>query len=84
MVEQWVPPAEPVNDLVGVGVHHGTAPRPGEIGRQVTRRRAAVVKAAVHGQHLGLLLIELGVGITVASVMVTIFLNFADRPSKLK
>jgi multicomponent Na+:H+ antiporter subunit B len=40
--------------------------------------------SAVHGQHLGLLLIELGVGITVASVMVTIFINFADRPSKLK
>lgn len=33
----------------------------------------------VHGQHLGILLIELGVGITVASVMITIFFAFAGR-----
>ena len=33
----------------------------------------------VHGQHLGILLIELGVGITVASVMITIFFSFAGR-----
>ena len=34
---------------------------------------------AVHGQHLGILLVELGVGITVASVMATIFFQFAGR-----
>ena len=33
----------------------------------------------VHGQHWGILIIELGVGITVAAVMVTIFFAFADR-----
>lgn len=33
----------------------------------------------VHGQHLGILLIEGGVGLTVASVMVLIFYMFADR-----
>lgn len=33
----------------------------------------------VAGQHLGILLIELGVGITVAAVMVTIFFSFAAR-----
>ncbi len=33
----------------------------------------------VSGQHLGILLVELGVGITVASVMVTIFYTFAAR-----
>ena len=33
----------------------------------------------VTGQHLGILLIELGVGITVASVMIIIFFNFAGR-----
>jgi multicomponent Na+:H+ antiporter subunit B len=32
-----------------------------------------------HGQHLGLLLIELGVGITVSAVMVTVFFSFAGR-----
>ncbi len=33
----------------------------------------------VHGQHLGILLIEFGVGTTVAAVMVTIFYNYAGR-----
>lgn len=33
----------------------------------------------IAGQHLGILLIELGVGFTVASVMVIIFFNFAGR-----
>lgn len=33
----------------------------------------------VQGQHLGILLIELGVGTTVAAVMVTIFFSFAGR-----
>lgn len=33
----------------------------------------------VHGQHLGILLIEFGVGTTVAAVMVTIFFSFAGR-----
>ena len=33
----------------------------------------------VHGQHLGILLVELGVGLTVTSVMVTIFFTFAGR-----
>ena len=34
---------------------------------------------AVHGQHLGILLVELGVGITVASVMASLFFLFAGR-----
>ena len=33
----------------------------------------------VHGQHLGILLVELGVGLTVASVMLLIFFAFAER-----
>ena len=33
----------------------------------------------VHGQHLGILLVELGVGITVTFVMVAIFYAFAGR-----
>ena len=32
-----------------------------------------------HGQHLGIFLVELGVGITVASVMIAIFYAFAAR-----
>ena len=34
-----------------------------------------------HGQHIGILLIELGVGVTVAAVMITIFYSFAGRGS---
>ena len=33
----------------------------------------------VHGQHLGILLIELGVGITVASVIIGVFFAFVGR-----
>ena len=33
----------------------------------------------VHGQHLGILLIEFGVGTTVAAVMIMIFYGFAGR-----
>ncbi|MBB4266183.1 Na(+)/H(+) antiporter subunit B [Roseospira visakhapatnamensis] len=32
-----------------------------------------------HGQHLGILLVELGVGITVWAVMVSIFMAFVER-----
>ncbi|BDD88152.1 cation:proton antiporter [Desulfofustis limnaeus] len=38
----------------------------------------------VHGQHLGILLVELGVGITVATVMITIFFKFTWRTVKHK
>lgn len=34
---------------------------------------------APHGQHVGIFAVELGVGITVASVMATIFYQFAGR-----
>jgi multicomponent Na+:H+ antiporter subunit B len=33
----------------------------------------------VHGQHLGILLVELGVGLTVTAVMATLFFLFAGR-----
>ena len=32
-----------------------------------------------HGQHYGLLIVEFGVGVTVASVMIAIFASFAGR-----
>lgn len=34
---------------------------------------------AQHGQHLGILLVELGVGVTVSAVLLSIFLRFAAR-----
>jgi multicomponent Na+:H+ antiporter subunit B len=33
----------------------------------------------VHGQHLGILLIEFGVGVTVAAAMITIYFIFAGQ-----
>ena len=33
----------------------------------------------VAGQHLGILLIEWGVGVTVAAIMIIIFFSFAGR-----
>lgn len=35
----------------------------------------------VHGQHLGIILIEFGVGVTVAAAMITIFFIFAGNDS---
>jgi multicomponent Na+:H+ antiporter subunit B len=34
----------------------------------------------LHGQHLGIFLIELGVGVTVAAVMISLFYAFSGRP----
>ena len=36
------------------------------------------------GQHLGVLLIELGVGITVSAVMIAIFFSFAGRAPSIR
>ena len=33
----------------------------------------------IHGQHLGILIVELGVGLTVTAVMAVIFFHFAAR-----
>lgn len=38
----------------------------------------------VSGQHLGIFLVELGVGITVSGVMLMIFYMFAGRPRKVR
>jgi len=39
----------------------------------------ALAHDPVHGQHLGILLVELGVGTTVASVMLLLYYAFAGR-----
>lgn len=44
---------------------------------------SALAHDAPHGQHLGIFVIEFGVGLTVAAVMVTIFFNFAARNNRL-
>lgn len=40
---------------------------------------AALKHDPAHGNHLGILLVELGVGIAVAAVMMMIFFSFAER-----
>jgi multicomponent Na+:H+ antiporter subunit B len=43
---------------------------------------SALKSDPVAGQHIGILVIELGVGVTVASVMTAIFFAFAGRRKK--
>jgi multicomponent Na+:H+ antiporter subunit B len=38
-----------------------------------------LARDGVSGQHLGIFLVELGIGITVASIMIMIFFAFAER-----
>ncbi len=40
---------------------------------------SVLVNDPLHGQHYGILAIELGVGITVAAVMINIFFSFSER-----
>ncbi|MFQ5784453.1 MAG: Na(+)/H(+) antiporter subunit B [Alphaproteobacteria bacterium] len=40
---------------------------------------AALAHDMAHGNHIGIWFVELGVGITVAAVMITIFFTFAGR-----
>ncbi len=45
---------------------------------------SVLAKTQVAGQHIGILLVELGVGITVAGAMTTIFYTFAAQPREPK
>jgi multicomponent Na+:H+ antiporter subunit B len=42
---------------------------------------SVLVEDPLLGQHLGIIVIELGVGITVASVMILLFFTFSRRVS---
>ena len=44
---------------------------------------SVLARDPVAGQHLGILLVELGVGVTVSGVMVTIFYMFAGRDGRV-
>jgi multicomponent Na+:H+ antiporter subunit B len=43
---------------------------------------SALRSDAIAGQHLGILLVELGVGITVATVMMIIFFSFSNQSDR--
>lgn len=49
-------------------------------GRQFLDYSAIDPEHPVHGQHLGIFLVELGVGVTVSAVMLAIYYAFASRP----
>jgi multicomponent Na+:H+ antiporter subunit B len=41
---------------------------------------AAFADSSASGNHIGIWLVELGVGVTVSAVMIAIFISFAGRP----
>jgi multicomponent Na+:H+ antiporter subunit B len=43
----------------------------------------ALAHDPIHGQHWGILAVELGVGITVTAVMISIYYAFAGRPPRI-
>jgi multicomponent Na+:H+ antiporter subunit B len=43
---------------------------------------SALADVAIHGQHLGILAVEIGVGITVAAVITLIFMSFTGQMSR--
>ena len=70
-----------VEILVALGVllYAGTVVYSFFVGRKFLDYSAIDPHHPAHGQHLGIFLVELGVGITVAAVMITIFFAFAGR-----
>ena len=64
---------------LGVLIFAGTGLVSPVLGRNFLDYAALDPEHPAHGQHLGIFLVELGVGITVAAVMVAIFFAFAGR-----
>ncbi len=64
---------------VGVLVFAGTGIAAMLLGGNFLEYGALVPEHPAEGQHIGIILIELGVGITVASVMISVFFAFAGR-----
>ena len=64
---------------LGVLIYAGTGLVPLFLGYNFLNYSALDPQNTAHGQHLGIFLVELGVGITVAAVMIAIFFAFAGR-----
>jgi len=64
---------------LGVLIYAGTGVAAMLMGGRFLDYSALIPHDPVEGQHMGILLIELGVGITVAAVMISIFFAFAGR-----
>jgi multicomponent Na+:H+ antiporter subunit B len=67
---------------IGVLLYAGTGLATQILGRDFLDY-SALAHDPVHGQEWGILLVELGVGITVASAMTAIFIAFASRAPKI-
>ena len=63
---------------LGVLIYAGTGVASLLLGSQFLNYNV-LADVAITGQHIGIIVIELGVGITVAAVMIMIFLLFSER-----
>ncbi len=79
-------PAWVVHKLVALGVlvYAGTGVASMLLGYNYLDYGAFNPHHPSHGQHWGILAVELGVGITVTGVMVAIYYAFAGRPPPMK
>ena len=82
---QKVFPAWFVHKLVALGVliYAGTGVASLFLGYNFLDYGAFNPHHTSHGQHWGILVVELGVGVTVTGVMVAIYYAFAGRPPRL-
>ena len=76
-----VAPPRVVESLIAVGVliYAGTGVACMIRGGNFLEYGSLDPRHPTHGQHLGILLVELGVGIAVGAVMITVFYAFAAR-----
>ena len=68
----------------GVLIYAGTGVYGMMLGYDFLDYDALVPHHPVEGQHIGLLLVEFGVGVTVTGVMIAIYYAFAGRVPKIK
>ena len=84
---QRVAPAGALKLLMAVGFlfYAGTGAATMLLGGNLLGYEALAPGSAHHeGQHYGILLVEFGVGVTVASTLLTIFYHFAGREPELR
>jgi len=77
------PRAREIAIALGVLLYAGTGIATMALGANFLDYDALAPHHPEHGQHYGILLVEAGVGITVATVMVTLFAAFAARARAL-
>ena len=67
-----------ITACLGVLIYTGTGVASLFLGGQFLNY-SVLAKTALGGQHLGIIVIELGVGLTVGAIMLLIFFTFARR-----